>query len=53
MKKNRLLELRKKADKRKNNPQYRHEPNNIDIVTATDHTKLTAPEQYKAMVRET
>ena len=41
--------LKEKANKRKNNPKYRHIPNNSDILTANEHVKLLETEQYRTI----
>lgn len=43
-----FTELKAKAAKRKNNANYRHAPNNSDVMIVSENTKLLEKEQYKA-----
>ncbi|MCL2518550.1 MAG: hypothetical protein FWF15_08315 [Oscillospiraceae bacterium] len=44
---NNLNELKGKAEKRKNNKNFRHTLNNSDIKIANDNAKLMGKEQYR------
>ena len=44
-----INDLKNRADKRKNNPDYRHIPNNFDIAAANEHAKLLEQEQYRVL----
>ena len=48
-KKSRLTDLKKQADKRKNNPDLRHKPNEKDILIASENTKFMQPAQYATL----
>ena len=48
-KRNKLYDLKEKAEKRKNNPHLRHMPNEKDILIALENTKIMQPAQYETL----
>ena len=48
-KKSKLNDLKERADKRKKNLNYRHAPNEKDILIALENTKFMQPAQHATL----
>jgi hypothetical protein len=48
-KESKINEIKKRADKRKNNLKLRHNPNERDITIALENTKFMQPAQYATL----